>query len=829
MWLPRLLTALEAADRPVLATGGEEYGVPFLVAALRERSSVAWLELDRGTRGDAVAQGNALAKAVNATLGTSLLAAALPYSAHLAALKHHRDELLPLWLVLTTESAAEPVVGALLGLVEDGYRVLLDLRGEAAVPPELADRCAVLGPDELRVPLAEAELLVPRAVAPAELAGLWRSADGRFTPLIQRAHRLAGLPAISVPAPTGSLVPKEQAQLVDAPLAVQALRREGELIAALELATLKAPELVDDLLRQSGPRFQEEGLLPRLHLLLSALPEAYSRSERVLEWRLVAALAASDLAGVLPDVDAHLAVHIAPDLRARRAGAMPREDGFALAKQAVEARRTPLTLWQYGRLHPDDDVALQVLRESVQLADDAGTPFDLVRNGGMLVARLAQQGDYGQAARWARWVLDVFDRGDVRDGARRLQVVNDLAMASIMTGDLVGVRKLLENATVLAEGGLPQLAALLKGTLAALELVEGRRLAALAHAEENYRTSSRRTRALHGYVLVRVLLELEDFEAARRVAVDIGELVDPTRAHEWAVSRLVQGMVTAVMVAAGAAEDAADSGGGRQAAAADDLLSAILEPSLTAEQRLSAVLHYLLLVPGAVANLPAATAELAVASSAAALRVASGPEKHFASVWNTISRPRPALHVTLLGEPEARYRGSAHALPLRLAEVVSALVLNRDGIDLEALNAYLVPEGKEPFTKSGVRGMMTRLRKFLPISDAPYGFAEPFSADVLALRGHLAKNEVRQAVALYRSGLLPRSSAPGVEEERLALEEELRQAVLESADADALCELAERLGDDLECWEAAERTLLRGDPRLTVARARVRRLRQAYL
>ncbi|HNQ99494.1 MAG TPA: hypothetical protein PKN52_05805 [Trueperaceae bacterium] len=53
--------------------------------------------------------------------------------------------------------------------------------------------------------------------------------------------------------------------------------------------------------------------------------------------------------------------------------------------------------------------------------------------------------------------------------------------------------------------------------------------------------------------------------------------------------------------------------------------------------------------------------------------------------------------------------------------------------------------------------------------------------------------------------------------------------MLESADADVLCELAERLGDDLECWEAAERTLLPGDPRLTVARARVRRLRLAYL
>lgn len=814
----------------MLATGGEEFGVPFLIAALRERTPVAWFELDRSTNGDATAQGNAVARAVNAAIGTPLLGVALPYSAQFAALRHHRTELLPLWLALTTESVTEPVVGALLALAGDGYRILLDLRGGADLPSELSAGCTVLGQDELRVPLAEAELLLPRAVPTTDLGELWRSADGRFTPIVQRAHRLAGLPPIAVPGPTGALVAKDHAQLVEVPLAVQALRREGEVVAALELATLKAPELVDDLLRQAGPRFQEEGLLARLHLLLSALPEAYSRAERVLEWRLVAALAASDLPAVLPDVDAHLAVHVAPDLRARRAGAMPREEGFELAKQALEARRTPLTLWQYGRLHPDDGVALQVLRESVQLADDSGTPFDLVRNGGMLVARLGQQGDYAQAARWARWMLDVFDRGDVRDGARRLQVVNDLAMASIMTGDLVGVRTLLENAQAVAEGGLPQLATLVRGTLAVLELVEGRPHAALAHAEMNYRSSPRRTRALHGHLLVRVMLELEDLEAARRVAVDVAELADRARAHEWAMSRLALGMVGAVEAAEG--RSAAGSVAGSPAAAnatADDLLSAVLEPALSAEHRLGAVLHYLLLVPGAVANLPASAAELAASASATALRAVSGPERHFAAVWNTIAKPRPALTVTLLGEPEARYRGTAHALPLRLAEVVSALVLNRDGIDLEALNAYLVPEGREPFTKSGVRAMMTRLRKLLPVTDAPYGFAEPFSADVLALRNHLGRNEVRQAVALYRSGLLPRSSAPGVEEERMALEEELRQAVLESADADALCELAERLGDDLECWEAAERTLLPGDPRQTVARARVRRLRQSYL
>src|SRR5690606_29347584 len=107
------------------------------------------------------------------------------------------------------------------------------------------------------------------------------------------------------------------------------------------------------------------------------LPDSHSHSERVLEWRLVAGIAANDYQQALADVDAYLAAHVAPTLRARRAGTLPRDQGFAMAEQAVKARRTPLTLWQYGRLHPNDEKAAEVLRESVRLAEEQGSAFDV--------------------------------------------------------------------------------------------------------------------------------------------------------------------------------------------------------------------------------------------------------------------------------------------------------------------------------------------------------------------------------------------------------------------------------------------------------------------
>ena len=67
-----------------------------------------------------------------------------------------------------------------------------------------------------------------------------------------------------------------------------------------------------------------------------------------------------------------------------------------------------------------------------------------------------------------------------------------------------------------------------------------------------------------------------------------------------------------------------------------------------------------------------------------------------------------------------------------------------------------------------------------------------------------------------------------MEELRLELEETLRQAVLASGRLDLLLTLAERLGEDLELWEALLERLPPEDPRLPIAQARVARLRREY-
>lgn len=162
MWLARQLEAVLGADRPVLLLGGEAHGAPYVLDALRARRRTAWWTLRRASAGDDVAQGNALAEALNGVLEAPLFAQALPYRAHLQGLRHHAADLLPLSLAVTTELAEAPLLDDLAGLRDAGYGVVIDLRGHEAAPaPAWASSCLRLGRDELRLSLAEAVQVVP--------------------------------------------------------------------------------------------------------------------------------------------------------------------------------------------------------------------------------------------------------------------------------------------------------------------------------------------------------------------------------------------------------------------------------------------------------------------------------------------------------------------------------------------------------------------------------------------------------------------------------------------------------------------------------------------
>ena len=302
---------------PVLIEGGEVYGAPFLIDALARTQRLAWLKLTPTEAGDVVAIGNRLADAVNRALEVNFLPYALPFTYNLELLKKRLPLLEPMTIVLSNPEFSVPFRDALLELTDVGTKVILVAGG---VFPTTFSRGLHLRQEELALTPDEAEELAGHYLNSDETRLLWRSSGGAYTTFKNSVCRLRGAPLPYIPSPQGDLVASGEEALVSPPLLLDTLQRLGRHIEALDLAVMSMPERVAEMLEEAGPAYQAEGLLARLHLLLTSLDDEYQRHEKVLEWRLVAGFDQSDYIGLLPTIKAYLEDNEAPELRARYAG-----------------------------------------------------------------------------------------------------------------------------------------------------------------------------------------------------------------------------------------------------------------------------------------------------------------------------------------------------------------------------------------------------------------------------------------------------------------------------------------------------------------------------
>ncbi|ADI14485.1 hypothetical protein [Truepera radiovictrix] len=806
MWLQRLLARIHGHPGPILIEGGEAYGGPFLIDALRKVHRVAWLQLAPADAGDPVALGNRLAEAVNSALEATFLPYALPYTYSTELLKRRLPLLGPLFIALSNAEFSPPLRDALLELSSEHAKVIALVSGTAP----LGVWGLHLKQAELALSLEEAETLAGPFLTPSERETLWRSSGGAYLTFISSVRRLRGEALPHVPSPQGELATPGAQALVAPELLLEVLMQLGRYTEALDLAVMSLPERVAEILKEAGPVYQDQGLLARLHLLLESLEAPARYAEEVLEWRLVAAYSQSAHQPVLTDVARHLAEHEAPNLRARYAGTLSDPAlRFAEAQRAAAAQATPITLYQLGRLHPDPSVGVALLKESVRLAEKEGRPYDVVRNAGGLAERLIHDGNFTDALSWGEWALEAFDRHQLKDGQRRLRLLNGWAYARLLCGQTNGLYNALAEARHLLESTHPSLAVEFRSTLAELSFVLGRFEEARELCAENLRQSSRQDLGRFAVLRVRLLLEEGEVERAveegrRVVALTGGE--DPFYALPAA---LALGMGLAV----------------RGAREAEAHLRAVLDAAqLEADLRLSAALYLMQLGELEFAELPDALRRSLQSLSKNGLFLLSGPETLFAPIWETVLGDERPLRIAALGRAAVWLRNQPLELSERALEVLVLLALHPKGLSAEALHAKLYED--ESTKLVALRSAVSRLRNLVPITShpEPYKIAVPYAFDAFACEAALAQKDVRGALELYRGPLLPQSEAPGIREARLYLEEQLRQTVLLSGDPEALIPLAETLGDDAELWQAAHAALRPGDPRVPIVRAHLQRV-----
>lgn len=192
----------------------------------------------------------------------------------------------------------------------------------------------------------------------------------------------------------------------------------------------------------------------------------------------------------------------------------------------------------------------------------------------------------------------------------------------------------------------------------------------------------------------------------------------------------------------------------------------------------------------------------------------------------TLQVAQPYSQLRVLGQANLTGPTGPITLRPRSLELLILMLAHPDGLDRESLSELLYGR----YTPRALYTELVRLRSSLGggITANPWRITLPVWADFIELGHHLRQGDLAGAVALYRGPLLPRSRAPGIENLRHTLEEELRLAVLACNDYGLLYQLCERLPDDLELWENLLERTPGHNPRHPAVLARVTRLQREY-
>ncbi len=811
MWLARLLQRIKAHPGPVLLEGGEAFGAPYLIDALAKQERLAWLELTPAAASDYIAINNLFADAVNQALGSTLLPHALPFFYSLEVLKKRLPLLGPLTIACTNADFNPVFRDSLLEFVEDGAKIILNIPGSVPTFPMGLHLTQI----ELALNEEEAADLAGPYLSDDERSLLWRSSSGAYVPFMNSICRLRREPLPHVPSPQGRLTALGEGQLVSPDTLLDVLLDLGRYTEALELAVMSLPGRVEEFIEEAGQAYLERGLLARLHLLLESLDEPYQLGEKMLEWRLVAADSQSAHAPLIPMIEAFLKDNEAPMLRSRYSGMLDDlEVRLEHAQRAAAISPNAFTLFQLGRIHPDDKAGCQILRNSVRVAEQQGRPYDIARNAGALAESLIYLGKFAEAATWSDWALNIFKKADLKDGNSKLRLVYASATSNVLLGQTTGLRDLLgegKNALIQAR---PIIASNFLFVLAHLAVIEGNFTDALLYATENYEKSPRWNLGRRSIPLVRILLEQgrqDDALAKAQHASTLTADEDPYYARPAA---LALGMVYTTF----------DPDKARGL-----LLSVLHESSLEASLRITAGLYLMRLNAMKLSEFDSEMQELLLNLTPAAFCLFCGPSAEFKAVWDELTSQHAKLRIRVLGEPEVQFEGKAFELGGRALEVLVLLALHPEGLSAEALHTKLYAD--EDTKLVALRSAVSRLRTLIPVSayPQPYKITIPFEFDVQTFEAALGAGKVRQALELYRGPLLEQSEAPGVQEMREMLEERLKQSVLQTNDPGLLLVLAETLRDDLEVWQLLHASLPSGDARLPAVKAQLQRVTRELL
>jgi tetratricopeptide (TPR) repeat protein len=819
MWMQRNIELLSSFDRPILVEAGDEYGFSYIASELRDiQPHVIWMSLDPEDAGDEIRQGNKLADATALAFSSPLFGTGLPYSYGLSVLRKHLDILAPITIILCNAEFGTPLATALLAFVSSKARVILQFH---RIPShfERPAKTTIVSPNDLRIDRRDAEGMARGRVPDDSINAMLSQSGGAYEGFTSLLNDRLGLPALSRPSPTGSVV------LTDLPSAdlaglVDALVTSGFWIEAFEVAARHVPERACDIVDKAGEAYFAKGLFDQFWNVFRSLPEHLVLDDRMAYWRYAAAVATNNHRRMQPEVRKYLQSNDAADLRALVAISMPSPTMLSEAEKAFHAKENAVTTRALGfalAVSGDPSSGIKYLHLANGHARTEDNKHLLVATSNELAVAYQFAGKYREAHRWASWALKQLTELGMKEELRRLCIIGEVAFSALLIDRVESVSSLLDSIAVPPElHGIPSLEGIIS-TLADYWVLRGIPELGLQYAKINFDNLPEQLRGYGTLGMVRALLALNK----RAEAVEIAEATYCSVYDSSEVEKLRASLALGLALAASSPAESLPY----LVRAHEGYRIALNAPYLAQASIALARVRLQLGEPDEARKTLSLAEDSLRELAESGWQLLGGPEEQFHQVWDLWNEDSTPVELRFMGGRKIRIQHRTRDYPLRWCEILAVLAFHPDGLNGERLAVLLYGDGGNMST---LKANVSRMRKDVPVSSRPYRIELPFTADFVELDRALREGRVREALELYHGPLLPESESPFVVELRDYLEETLRQAALTFGDVEVLLSLARKLGDDLELWEAASQKLSQNDPLLPLAKAHVKRIQRSW-
>jgi tetratricopeptide (TPR) repeat protein len=828
LWLRRVWHELQQAPAAIVHDPGQ-WGLLEAFEILAKEGSLAWIKLSELTSGS-IGCGNALAEALYIHTKQPLFGYGLHYKYGLEVFKHARQEMAISALGLSGAEHNLEFVREMLGLALDLPIMLMTADPNL---PMTASDLPWVSPDFLALQPQEASKLIEdvfpkgQQLAASEVLALLEQSEGRlghFWELV--AYNIQGETKLT-------LTPEKQ---------LQSFELQKQWVEAFAYAVQQLPDQAERVLREAGHAYHEQGLHRELFDLISLLPHQLQQNDTVMYWKLVSAVRLNVKSEVREQLELFLEKNEAPETRAYYAMIFYVEDRLTQTERAHKYRKTPNTMFMLaaalGEKDPSQQESISLLHKAIEVAEKTDRKHQIILCISRLVSTLSYVGSYQESLYWAEYGKSLFEKSGVLDIQRYIGFINSWSHIRLLSGNLEGTFDLMNTLYTFLSSTENVWARNYRSTMADYLLATGEIDKAIHLYQENVDSSPRTEVGWDANNLVRALVEASDFQKALQVGKQ-AFFIAKRDSHSFREN---------AVLAYGIALSFANPQESIQYL--EEALEAFFRP-IRGHHIIQAAFYlahaYSLLNDTARAKLIIAKAIPFIKEiSPIGLLSLVGPSSEFQSIWplipiehlrnSLIKSPMigaqppkdtsntiiPTVEMIFLGGSGIFVNGIQVKMPLKFTEILIILAANQGGLSSEQLLVDLYPDSNT-VQKSTLKSVISRIRANIPINSQPYKINCSFSADFLQLPQLIRLGRIEQALSLYQGPLLPESEAPGVIEMREVLDEQIRQAVLDSNNPDFILKLASQIPDDAELWETALKYLPQNDARASEARARIKR------